>query len=97
MTDTQPPAGFFLRALADQRAEEALTEALKIAVRRYYENYTDANDLSWEFRDALGIVVEETVLSVDLDELILTVERELHAETKRHFVHLALSQHGEED
>lgn len=75
----------FFEMLEDQSDRELVTDGLKAAVRRYYADNTDAEEVDGAFWRALDAVSEYATVS-DINDLIDEVQEQITADTGRVFV-----------
>lgn len=74
----------FFEMMEDQSDRELVADGLKAAVRRYYANYTDSEEIDGAFWRALDAVAEYA--DGDLNDLIAEVEAQITADTGRVFI-----------
>jgi hypothetical protein len=84
---------YFFEGLVLESKRRDLGAGLEAAIRLYYENYSDALELDREFIQTLEQLVEHTLASIDVEDLVTETEAKINHEGgikrengKRHYV-----------
>ena len=87
-------SSYFFEGLALERKRTAIGDGLEAAIYLYYENHTDAHELDPQFIRALEYLTDETISSIDVEDLVTETEAKINESggirseetSRRHYV-----------